>query len=502
MKTIRETDILGAKARLVETKDGYSAILIKNGHVVTRADSDNPETAWAMILSGAQKPAARPKSNAKDNPNLDNETYREVFNLIEDNNNHIYLTGRAGTGKTTFLRQFLEKTELRAVVVAPTGIAALNAGGQTAHSLFKFPPNLIRPQDIRRTKEGRLLRSIDLMVIDEVSMVRADLMDGIDRSLRLHRGIAKPFGGVRLLCVGDSAQLPPVVNRDDEAILDEWFGGPYFFDAPSARESNWTIIELCHSYRQTETHFLDILNRIRVGDIRNEDGQLLNTRISEEPPPASDGSVILTTTNEAARRINEKEMAALQTPSKIYQCDVDGQFDEKLFPTEGDLEIKIGAKVMMLRNDIDKRWVNGTLGTVHDILKDTIKVKIGKYIHEVEPVSWERFRYDLDENGEPKRSTVGTFTQLPIRPAWALTIHKAQGLTFDKVHIDFGRGTFAHGHTYVALSRCRSLNGLTISRGLRRSDLKIENGAFELYNKAKLQDFGEFKAGVANFIEE
>lgn len=499
MKTLRQKDMPIGIARLVETPKGFSAILIKAGKIIARADGDDAETVWNSIIGGtARKTANVTVTVTNDSEIITNfDTYREVGNLIENTSSAIFLTGRAGTGKTTFLRNFLEHSDLKSLIIAPTGIAALNAGGQTAHSLFKFPPNLIRPQDVRRVRESRLLRAIDLLVIDEISMVRADLMDGIDRSLRLHRGVSKPFGGVKLLCVGDSAQLPPVVKGDEQEILDDTFGGYFFFDAPSAREIDWNVVELCHSFRQTDETFLSILNRVRKGILLYDDNKILAERVRLDLPTADEVEVILTTTNEGARRINDREMTKLQTQSRVYQCDVEGQFDDRLFPTEGDLELKVGAKVMLLRNDPDRRWVNGTLAIVEALLDETIKVRIGNHVHEIEAADWERYQYSLDENGEPKRSVAGIFRQLPIRPAWALTIHKAQGLTFDSVHIDFGRGAFAHGHTYVALSRCRSLEGLTLSRNLRRSDLITNQHAFALYDSAKLEDYGDFKAGRA-----
>ena len=496
MKTIRQANIKGGIARLVRGKDSYSAILILDGTIVQKTNAVDGEMAWAALLRGENELEASAKTQIG---GLDNDKYKAVRKIVETANGPILLTGRAGTGKTTFLKSFLAETELKAVIIAPTGVAALNAGGQTAHSLFKLPPSLISPQDVRRTRDTKLLKAIDLIVIDEISMVRADLMDAIDRSLRLHRGIAAPFGGVRLLCVGDSAQLPPIVNRDDAPILERWFGGSYFFDAPSAANLDWTIIELCHSFRQTEDHFLNILNRLRDGSIDDNDAALLNSRVFVEPPPAQEGSIILTTTNDAARRINDKEMAALNSRPAIYTSQTEGAFDERLFPTDSQLELKVGAKVMLLRNDSDRRWVNGSLATIVETLEDTVKVKIGRYIHEVEPATWDRFAYEMGEDNEPTRKTIGSFKQLPLRPAWALTIHKAQGLTFDRVHVDFGRGAFAHGHTYVALSRCRSMTGLSMSRNLRPSDVHIDKRAFAIYDRADFEDFGNYRLGkIAN----
>lgn len=498
MKTIRQAKIRDGIGRLVQKGDEYIALLIVDGAITETNSSDNAETAWAGLLGGQGR---KIKTTLKNGPEIiDDDKYREVRKLIENTNDSIYLTGRAGTGKTTFLKSFLEATELKAIVIAPTGIAALNAGGQTAHSLFKFPPSLIRPQDVRRVREGRILRAIDILVIDEVSMVRSDLMDAIDRSLRLHRGVAKPFGGVRLLCVGDAAQLPPVVRNEDAEILNEWFGGPFFFDAPSVKQLDWTIIELCHAFRQTEPHFLELLNRLRIGEILRSDGELLNTRIKPMPDDNSGDSVILTTTNDAARRINEKEMAALPSKPGVYCGEVTGNFDDKIFPTEFELELKVGAKVMLLRNDADRRWVNGTLAVVHELLGDTVRVQIGRHIHEIEPAEWERFAYDVDEAGEPVRKAIGTFKQLPLRLAWALTIHKAQGLSFNKVHIDLSRGAFAHGHTYVALSRCRSLAGLTLSRNIRASDLYIDTRASKFTQLAQFEDFGDYRIGKVSLV--
>ncbi len=495
MKTIRQTNMRGGIARLVQDGEKFHAILIVNGRIIEEASDINSEAAWSKLVS--QNTIVKQKAQAPQN--IDHAIYSEVAKLIEKSPHPIYLTGRAGTGKTTFLRHFLETSELNSIIIAPTGIAALNAGGQTAHSLFKFPPNLIRPQDVKRVREGRLLRAIDLLVIDEISMVRADLMDGIDRSLRLHRGINLPFGGVKLLCVGDAAQLPPVVNREEGEILNDWFNGPYFFDAPSVQSMKWRIIELTHAFRQTEYHFLEILNRLRHGAISRDDFELLEQRIIPIAPDVDDNGVILTTTNDAARRINEREMAALPEKPAIYCGEADGVFDERLFPTEINLELKVGAKVMMLRNDIDRRFVNGTLARVIETNDETVKVKIGRYVHEIEPVVWERYQYELDDKDEPKRKTVGTFTQLPIRPAWALTIHKAQGLSFDKVHIDFGRGAFAHGQTYVAFSRCRTLEGLTISRNVKKSDIAIDERSMAFLDGIETDENENFRTGWREF---
>jgi hypothetical protein len=495
VKTIQEMPLRGGIARLVDTGKGYSAVLIRQGSIVAQVNDLDAATALARLKMGEGRvqPSTTPQA-----PSLDDGPYREVATRIEAAAGGVFLTGRAGTGKTTFLKAFLDTTQLKAAIIAPSGIAALNAGGQTIHSLFKLPPAMIHPHDVRRVREGRMLKALELLVIDEISMVRSDLMDAIDRSMRLHRGVAKPFGGVRLLCVGDSAQLPPVVSREDEPLLSQWFGGPYFFDAPSVKQLDWTAIELQKVFRQSEAAFLGLLDRMRRGRPSMEDAALLDSRVVDTTPAfegEGGGAIVLTTTNEAARRINDVEMAKLVGPQANFAAKVEGQFDDRLFPTDHELMLRVGARVMLLRNDADKRWVNGTLGTVVDFGKTTAFVRIGARTYEIEPTDWERYVYEPDAEGVPQRKPVGLFRQLPLRPAWALTVHKAQGLTFDQVHIDFGSGAFAHGQTYVALSRCRTIEGLTLSRHLRRADVRVDDAAFAFADKAVYADLGAFRVG-------
>lgn len=496
MKTVKEVALRGGVARLVDTGQGFSAVLIRNGTVVAKVDDADGAMAMARLQSGHGRVEIK---SAELTYSLAEGPYSDVAVRIEQAQGGVFLTGRAGTGKTTFLKAFLEATPLKAAVVAPSGIAALNAGGQTIHSLFKLPPSMIQPQDVRRVREGRMLKALDLLVIDEISMVRSDLMDAIDRSMRLHRGIARPFGGVRILCVGDSAQLPPVVSREDEPTLEAWFGGPYFFDAPSVKAMDWTAIELQQVFRQSEARFLELLDRMRRGKPSRDDAELLDDRVVGEPPPfeddGSEGAIVLTTTNDAARRINDLEMSRLSGKEATYGAKVEGQFDERIFPTDSELTLRIGARVMLLRNDADKRWVNGTLATVVDLAATSVFVRIGRATYEIEPADWERYVYEPDGEGVPQRKAVGVFRQVPLRPAWALTVHKAQGLTFDAVHVDFGRGAFAHGQTYVALSRCRTLAGLTLSRNLRRTDVRVDDAAFAFADRATYADLGAFRVG-------
>jgi ATP-dependent DNA helicase PIF1 len=500
VKTVKEMALRGGVARLVDTGNGFSAVLIRNGTVIAKVDDPDGAMAMARLQGGHGRIEAAPREATY---TLSEGPYVEVAKRIEQASGGVFLTGRAGTGKTTFLKAFLDSTELKAAIVAPSGIAALNAGGQTIHSLFKLPPAMIQPQDVRRVRDGRMLKALDLLVIDEISMVRSDLMDAIDRSMRLHRGVARPFGGVRVLCVGDSAQLPPVVSREDEPVLENWFGGPYFFDAPAVKAMDWTAIELQQVFRQSEARFLDLLDRLRRGRPSRDDAELLDERVVGDPPPfeddanegGGDGAIVLTTTNEAARRINDREMARLSGAEATYGAKVEGQFDERIFPTDNELTLRVGARVMLLRNDMDKRWVNGTLGTVVDLGKTSVFVRIGRSTYEIEPADWERYVYEPDGVGVPQRKPVGIFRQVPLRPAWALTIHKAQGLTFDAVHVDFGNGAFAHGQTYVALSRCRTLSGLTLSRHLRRTDVRVDDAAFAFADRATYADMGAFRVG-------
>lgn len=397
---------------------------------------------------------------------------------------HLFVTGRAGTGKSTLLRCIRDMVPQEAVVLAPTGLAAINVGGQTIHSFFGFPPRLVRPDDIRRSRNGRLMRRLKLMIIDEVSMVRSDLMSAIDQSLRLNRGRPREaFGGVRLLVFGDLQQLPPVVQGGEVAEhLESAHGGPFFFSVDALREgAGMSLIELDQVFRQSDEAFLTVLNRIRDGDASETDLTVLNER-THPIRTLSEGEsfVILTPTNAAAHRINMAYLEALPADAKTYEAGISGEFGETAHPTDATLLLKPGAKVMLLRNDPDKRWVNGTIARVAQLQDKRVWIEVDGNVHEIEPVSWEARRYAYDQTAEKiVENVTGTFRQFPLRLAWALTIHKSQGLTLDRVYIDLGRGTFAHGQTYVALSRCRSLEGLALARPLRPSDIIFDRSAMD-----------------------
>jgi len=403
---------------------------------------------------------------------------------------NLFLTGRAGTGKTTMLRKFLAGAGEKAIVLAPTGVAAMNAGGQTIHSFFKFPPRLIEPTDIKRLRSTRLVKAIDTMIIDEISMVRSDMLDAIDKSLKLNRASKRPFGGVRMILSGDLHQLPPVVSGQETPILRERYGGSYFFNAPAFKEAEFSLLALKHVFRQAEPRFLALLGALRTGRVTPNDEAVLRGLVSSKSAvEASETHVVLTPNNANAYRINQARLDGLNTRSQVFEADVQGQFEEKAFPTEADLELKEGARVMLIKNDPEGRWVNGTLATVAGFSGSRVIVEIDDHVYEIEPTAWEKYRYELDpETKKVKREVIGTFKQMPLRLAYAVTIHKAQGLTLDKVFIDFDSGMFAHGQAYVAFSRARSLDGLSISRELRPRDLVLDRDAFAFGKLDTIED--------------
>lgn len=407
---------------------------------------------------------------------------------------NLFLTGRAGTGKTTLLRRVLAEAGDKAIVLAPTGVAAMNAGGQTIHSFFKLPPRLMEPTDAKRLRNGRLIRSIETLIIDEVSMVRADMLDAIDRSLKLNRGSKRPFGGVRMILAGDLHQLPPVVGRDEGPILQERFGGAYFFNAPAFREAEFALLALKHVFRQADPRFLAFLGALRRGRLTQPDAELMADRVTgRSAEEASETHVVLTPNNANAYRINQSRLSELTGRAKTYDAKVQGDFDERAFPTEADLELKEGARVMLIKNDPEGRWVNGSLATVEGFGSDSVIVSVDGRAYEIEPAAWEKYRYTLDpETKKVSREVVGTFKQMPLRLAYAVTIHKAQGLTLDNVFIDFDHGMFAHGQAYVAFSRARTLEGLELSRALTPRDLVTDRSAFAFGPLETIEDTEDY----------
>lgn len=412
-----------------------------------------------------------------------NEEAQLAWQIIETTDSHLFLTGRAGTGKTTFLRTMRERSSKRMVVVAPTGIAAINAGGVTIHSLFQLPfapylPDTTFSQkgnQYRFSKEKiKILRAIDMLVIDEISMVRADLLDAVSDTLCRYRRSRLPFGGVQLVMIGDLAQLAPVATPEEWQLLARSYESPYFFSSRALAKTDFAVVELKHVYRQSDSRFIDILNKVRDKTVDSTVLAALNKRYKPNfQPAASEGYIRLTTHNAQAKAINDEEMAKLQGKPFTYIATIEGKFPEYSFPTDERLVLKKGAQVMFVKNDSSpsKRYYNGMIGTITDIGNEAfvVKPKDGNEDITVKPELWENCRYAVNEKTKEITEEVeGRFMQMPVKAAWAITIHKSQGLTFDKAIID-AASSFAHGQTYVALSRCRTIDGMVLSSPLPAS---------------------------------
>jgi ATP-dependent DNA helicase PIF1 len=445
------------------------------------AERDPPAATVPTANGVALPPSLRDVWPAGVTPTTD---YVAAVQHMRDGVGHLFVTGRAGTGKSTLLRTLRDIVTDEIVIVAPTGLAAVNVGGQTIHSFFGLPPRLVRQDDIRRSRNGRIMRKIKHLVIDEVSMVRSDLMWAIDQSLRVNRGKPRePFGGVRLVLFGDLHQLPPVVQEHEVADhLEENFGGPFFFSVPALMEGDGTtLLELNQVFRQSEGPLLDVLNKVREGRVDEHDLTVLNERVRPIRTLAEgEVFVILTPTNAAAQRINLAYLNALKGAAFTYTAGTTGEFNPSAQPTDQTLTLKVGAKVIMLRNDSERRWVNGSIARISRLEEKQVFITLDGKEYEVEPASWENRRYAYDQAEQKIVETVaGTFTQYPVRLAWAMTIHKSQGMTLENVYLDLGRGTFAHGQAYVALSRCRTLEGLTLARPLVPRDVIFDKSAMK-----------------------
>lgn len=408
------------------------------------------------------------------------DEFEAALSLIEQGAN-FFITGRAGTGKSTLVKYILKTTAKRVVALAPTGIAAVGIGGQTIHSFFHFPPGLIEVSTLKPLRDPILIRKLDLLVIDEISMVNANLMDALDKALRLNRGkMNSPFGGAQVILVGDLAQLPPVVKTDDERkFFEDKYGDIYFFNAPVFAERQLKYIELTKVYRQNDPAFVQILNAIRDNDLDQRVLEELNKRVSERQNlEDADSYVTLTPKKDIASQINNEYLDKLDAPIKEYPAHFFGKFSENDFPGDALLRLKPGARVIMLRNDPNGRWQNGSVGIITALLANRAKIKIKGNVYSVEPYTWEKTSYKYDkEHDRISRSVVGTCRQLPLKLAWALTIHKSQGQTFDRVFVDMAGGAFTSGQTYVALSRCTALSGLALSRPLFDSDVIVDSKA-------------------------
>ena len=420
-----------------------------------------------------------------------------ALQFIEKTDRNLFITGKAGTGKTTFLHQIKKKSLKRMVIVAPTGVAAINAKGVTIHSFFQMPFGPILPNQIANTSNAQrkfsktkidIIKSLDLVIIDEISMVRADLLDGIDQVMRRYKNRNKVFGGAQILMIGDLQQLAPVVRPNEWSLLQSHYNTIYFFSSKAYQEANVVSIELKHIYRQKNEDFIKILNEIRTDTLSDMSAKFLNKNYNPSfSPTKEEGYITLTTHNNRANLINESELNKLKIKSSFFKAEISGKFSENAYPNAERLELKVGAQVMFIKNDssTDKRYYNGKIGIITAISKESVTVKCANEIDEIvtEKETWSNINYSINEETKAiKEEMIGAFSQIPLRLAWAITIHKSQGLTFEKAIID-AEASFAHGQTYVALSRCTSLEGLVLKTPITSSAI-INDSTVSVFNES------------------
>ncbi len=419
---------------------------------------------------------------------LDNKEWQDALQIVDFTRRSLFLTGKAGTGKSTFLRYVDKHTKKKHVILAPTGIAAINAGGATLHSFFRLPFHPLLPNDTRydrrhiketlkyTSEQRKMLRELELIIIDEISMVRADIIDFIDKVLRIYTRNYEPFGGKQLLLVGDIYQLEPVVKEEDRQLLSPFYASAYFFNAKVWQQMQLVSIELRKVYRQKDDRFIALLDRIRQNTATQQDLQSLNARVGTEGT-AEGLSIILAARRDIVDYTNEQRLAALEGNPSIFYGTIRGDFPDSSLPTPMELALKPGAQVIFIKNDKEKRWVNGTLGTVIAIDEEGGIITVAdEQLNEfdVEREVWENVRYTFNEKEQKiEEQLLGTYEQFPLRLAWAITVHKSQGLTFSQVSIDFTGGVFAGGQTYVALSRCTSLQGISLKAPIRQQDIFV-----------------------------
>jgi ATP-dependent DNA helicase PIF1 len=414
-----------------------------------------------------------------------NEQFLRAFDLMESTVNNVFVTGKAGTGKSTLLNHFRNNTEKQLAVLAPTGTAAVNIKGQTVHSFFKFKPNVTLAsikagRSSGDTKKENIYKKLDIIIIDEISMIRADLLDCIDKFLRINgKKFDQPFGGIQMIFIGDLYQLPPVVPSSEKEIFKSHYTTPYFFSAKCFQGLNMEFIELDKIYRQSDAKFINVLNAIRNNSATDDDINIINERYNENfEPNINDFYIYLTSTNTNAELLNSQRLSKIKAKEYTFTGAIEGSFAKEQLPTLIELKLKVGAQVMMLNNDSGGRFINGTIGKITSIDTDDeipkliILLETGKRVS-IAPYTWESYNFYL-EGAELRSGITGTFTQYPVMLAWAITIHKSQGKTFDKVILDIGKGTFAHGQMYVALSRCTCLEGLVIKKKIAKKHIWMD----------------------------
>lgn len=442
-----------------------------------------------------------------------NIEFQTALQLIRDTNQSFFLTGKAGTGKSTFLKYIVENVSKNFVVVAPTGIAAINVKGLTIHSFFQFPIRPLLPEDegiktfYKDSEKKKLILAMDTLIIDEISMVRVDLIDAIDCSLRKNSENPNiPFGGKQVVFVGDIFQLEPVTikNSGDQKIINNIYGSAYFYKAKVFQKLILLTVNLQKTYRQTDPMFISLLDKVRIKDISQTDLDKINTRVlSISELNEKDFAITLTTTNELANIVNNEKLTQLETTSFNYIAEVSDGFDERKYPTDFSLTLKVGAQVIFIKNDPEQKWVNGTIAQIIELTENEIKIKLQDgAIFSVEQRDWEsiEYKYNPDEK-KIEQKIVGTFKQYPLKLAWAITIHKSQGLTFDRMVIDFGSGTFASGQAYVAMSRVTSFEGLFLKQKINLADIYIDDEIQEFAKKFNHQDeINENLMEIANVL--